>query len=148
MGRFTTIKLKEVDDISIKIENQKLSELKVAKKYRFYSEDDIKLEYDSFKKGKGVFPERLFPRDKIKSYDDFKRYWSPKKLGVVFVPEIGMLTFDCYFGRTSKRAMHNIARYLLMNIDKIESVSGSYSTFVERCGYSEKKQKILLTLIS
>lgn len=118
------------------------------KKYRFYSEDDIKLEYDSFKKGKGVFPERLFPRDKIKSYDDFKRYWSPKKLGVVFVPEIGMLTFDCYFGRTSKRAMHNIARYLLMNIDKIESVSGSYSTFVERCGYSEKKQKILLTLIS
>ena len=77
MGGFTTIKLKEVDDISIKIENQKLSELKVAKKYRFYSEDDIKLEYDSFKKGKGVFPERLFQRDKIKSYDDFKAQLLP-----------------------------------------------------------------------
>ena len=104
------------------------------------------LEYEAFCNKKGVFPDYLFPRHKIKSYKDFKKYWNSKKLGTVFVPEFGTLTFDCYFNRTSKRAMKNIAKYLLNNINQINSVSGSFSTFVERCGYGKEKQKILMEL--
>lgn len=146
MGGFTLIRLKNCSNENIKEQNKKLAECKVAKRYRFYSEDDVKLEYEYYKKGDGNFPEHLFPKDKINSYTDFKKYWSSEALGEVFVPNFGTLTFDCYFGRTSKRAMHNIAMYLRLNYSQIKETNGSYSTFVERCGYSEKTQKELMQL--
>ena len=49
-----------------------------------------------------------------------------------FVPKFGTLSFDCYFGRTSDRAMRNIGRYIGMNAKHIKSTGGSFSTFMER----------------
>jgi hypothetical protein len=132
MGGFTTIKLKDCSEQNIAANNARMELTKVPKKYRFYSENDIIFEYEAFKAGIGVFRDDLFPKDKIKSLDDFKKYWNPKAVGLCFVPEIGMLTFDCYFGRTSKRAMRKLALYLVDNYKEIESVSGSFSTFMER----------------
>ena len=146
MGGFTAIRLHNCSEENIKKQNEQLKECKVAKRYRFYSENDVKKEYEYYKKGDGNYPEHLFPKDKIRSYNDFKKYWSAEALGEVFVPKFGTLTFDCYFGRTSKRAMHNMAKYLLTNLSQIKSVSGSFSTFVERSGYCEKTQKELLVL--
>jgi len=148
MGGFTSIQLRDTSQEHIDEQNAELDALGVAKRYRFYSEENIKLEYEAFLNGDGVFPEDDFPRDLINSLEDFKIYWSPKKWGTCFIPEIGMLTFDCYFGRTSTRAMHGIARYLLYTFEGvIKETSGSYSTFVERCGYKAKtKQKVLLAL--
>lgn len=146
MGGFTSIKLKDTSISNIRKQNELLDECKVSKKYRFYSEDDVRFEYEGFRNGTGNFPDNLFPKHLINTYADFKKYWSTEALGKAFVPEFGTLTFDCYFGRTSKRAMHNIAKYLLLNISKIKSTSGSFSTFVERCGYGKKTQKILSEL--
>ena len=100
MGGFTHIKLKDCSIQNIAAHNTKLAIHNVPKKYHFYSELDVIAEYEYFKATIGVFPEHSFPKDKINSLEDFKRYWSPKALGIVFVPESGMLTFDCYFGRT------------------------------------------------
>jgi len=147
MGGFTTLKLRDTSQENIEQHNQHLDELGVAKRYRFYGMRDVKLEYEAFKAGKGVFREDLFPPDKINSFEDFLKYWNPRALGEVFVPHFGSLNFDSYFGRTSKRAMHGIARYLLIYGDHIRTTSGSYSTFVERCGYKAKsKQRQLLQL--
>lgn len=146
MGGFTAIRLNDCSEDNIKKQNEQLKKFGVAKHYRFYSEEFVKEEYEYYLKRQGNFPEHLFPRDKINSYQDFKKYWSPEALGEVFVPKFGTLKFDCYSGRTSKRAMHNIARYLLNNISQIKSTDGSFSTFVERSGYCAKTQKILFEL--
>jgi hypothetical protein len=142
MGGFTQVFLKEVSRENIDKHNARLELNKVPKKYRYYSEQDIILEYEAFLIGDGVFEERLFPRDKINSLEDFKKYWSPEALGEVFVPHVGTLRFDCYFGRTSKRAMRNIGRYLADNVRHIKKVSGSFSTFCER-GMTKLEREIM-----
>lgn len=147
MGGFTTLKLRNISQENIDEQNQNLEELGVAKRYRFYSERSIEEEYQYYLKGDGNYPENFFPPDQINSLEDFKKFWSPRALGEVFVPHVGSLNFDCYFGRTSERAMHGIARYLLIYGDRIKETSGSYSTFVERAGYKAKtKQRILMLL--
>ena len=146
MGGFTKIVLRDCSQVNIDSQNNKLKKLKVAKQYRFYSEKDVQIEYEFFKKEDGYFPENQFPREKIKSYKDFTKYWSTEALGEVFVPKIGTLTFDCYFGRTSKRAMKVIASYLMCNLSQIKEVDGSYSTFVERCGWGKARQAELMEL--
>ena len=142
MGGFTAIYLKDTSEENIMKQNELLRHYGVAKKYGFYSEKDIQFEYDGFCIGTGVFPEHLFPKDKIKSYNDFKRYWSPKALGECFVPYVGSLTFDCYFGRTSKRAMRGIGKYLADNYHEIKSMDGSFETFFER-GMTRLEMKIM-----
>lgn len=140
MGGFTTIQLKDISQENIDAVNAELREYGVRRDLHFYSEKDVLFEYESFKKGEGVWPEHMFPRDQINSLEDFKHYWSSDALGVVFVPRTGMLTFDCYFGRTSKNAMRKLGRWCASNVDKIESVSGSWSTFIERgCTRLERK---------
>lgn len=146
MGGFTSLQLRNISQENIDEQNQNLNELGVAKRYRFYSERDVREEYDYYLKGDGIYPEHMFPSEKINSFEDFKKYWSPEALGEVFVPRNGMLTFDCYFGRTSKRAMHGIAQWVLIYGDsQLKETSGSYSTFVERSEY--KTKKILRTLM-
>jgi len=143
MGGFTKIQLKDVSQENIDLQNSKLDIIGLRKKIRFYSKKDIALEYEYFKKDDGVFNENFFPRNLIHSLSDFKRYWSTEALGEVFVPPIGSLTFDCYFGRTSKRAMHHIGLYLVDNHKEIKSASGSYSVFIERAGLNELELLIL-----
>lgn len=152
MGGFTSIQLKDTSQENIDEQNAELDALGVAKRYRFYSEKNIRLEWDFYLEcGPELraerFPSHLFPQD-IETFEDFKQFWSPEALGTVFVPAIGMLKFDCYFGRTSTRAMHGIARFLLYSLEGvIKETSGSYSTFVERCGYKAKtKQRTLMLL--
>ncbi len=146
MGGFTQILLKDCSQSNIDEQNEKLDELKVNKSYRFYSGNDVFKQYKYFLKGEGNWDERFFPKDKIKSYNDFKKYWSPEALGEIFVPQYGTLQFDCYFGRTSKRAMNGIATYLSCNYSQIKSVRGSFSTFVERCGKHKNVKKELMLL--
>lgn len=147
MGGFTVIYLKKRDAETIASLNTKLAECGVAKKYRFYSEDNILLEYNAFLAKKGVFPEYQFPRDKIKSLTDFKQYWSPKAIGEIFIPYVGSLVFDCYFGRTSKRAMRNLSKFLTINHREILGVRGSFDTFMER-GMTKADQKFINELMS
>jgi hypothetical protein len=142
MGGFTNFKLKDVSEMNIMKHNAKLRVFKVPEKYRFYSVSDVLLQYEYFKIGDGAWPEAQFPKDKINSFEDFKKYWNPKALGVVFVPHFGQLTFDCYFGRTSKRAMRGIAKYLAENHRDIESAGGSYETFFER-GMTKLERQIM-----
>lgn len=142
MGGFTTIKLKDKTQRNIDTQNARLELCGVPKKYHFYSERDIIFEYEAFKVGVGVFPENQFPKNDIQSLDDFKRYWSAEALGGVFVPEIGSLNFDCYFGRTSKKAMRNIGKYVANNHHAIEKVGGSFIIFMER-GMTELERIII-----
>jgi hypothetical protein len=146
MGGFTQIRLRNCSEENIKEQNEQLRKYGVAKKYRFYSEAEVREEYEYYLKGDGNYPPHLFPAHKIDSYEDFKRYWSSEALGEVFVPKFGTLNLDCYFGRTSKRAMHNLAGWLLCNLSQVKSVNGSFSTFVERCGYGKRAQAELMTL--
>lgn len=132
MGGFTIIKLKDRSQQNIEHHNEILQAYKVSKKYRFYSEKDRKQEYEYYKKGDGTYPEHLFPKDKIHSYQDFKKYWSTEALGEAFVPPIGSLTFDCYFNRTKKYALRNLGRYVAAHVEEIESIEGSLPTFMER----------------
>lgn len=138
MGGFTEIFLKNRGAENISKQNELLREYGVPKKYKFYSDEDRMKEYIAFKRGEGVFPEHLFPRDKINSFNDFKKYWSPEAIGSCFCPHNGTLTFDCYFGRTSKRAMRSIGKYLAANHSQIEKVEGSFDTFMER-GMTKKE---------
>lgn len=147
MGGFTVIYLKNRSEENIKKHNELLKKFGVAKKYRFYSLEDVKFEYDSFLKNLGVFPEHSFPKDKIKTFNDFCKYWSPDALGEIFVPFTGSLSFDCYFGRTSKRAMKAIGKYLNDNHKDILAVSGSFDTFMER-GMTKYTQKLFKELIN
>lgn len=142
MGGFTQIVLKDKSRANIDSHNAKLEIAGVPKKYRFYSEGDVIFEYESFKAGQGHFPEHMFPKDKINSLEDFKKYWSSEAVGEVFVPPYGALQFDCYFGRTSKKAMRAIGKYVTENHDAIEKVSGSFSTFMER-GMTKLEQEII-----
>jgi hypothetical protein len=150
MGGFTEIYLRDKSIDNIREQNKKLKAIGVTK-MNFYSDDDVRFEWEAFKNSKGVFPEHLFPKDKIKTYSDFKRFWSPKALGSCFCPNTGSLIFDCYFGRTSKRQMKLLRKYLMdydfkiskFNIDLIEKTSGSFSTFVERGGFTKLDQEML-----
>lgn len=142
MGGFTTIQLKDTSIENIAKHNAQLELMKVPKKYRFYSILDIIFEYESFKKGLGHFPEHMFPKAKIKSLKDFRKFWSPEALGEVFVPQMGMLTFDCYFGRTSEKAMRKIGKWVSGNIKDIKSVDGSFTTFMER-GMTKTEQELI-----
>ena len=142
MGGFTQFKLRDKSQENIDKHNAILDEYKVNKKYRFYSERDVLLEWEAFKANNGTFPEHLFPKDKIKTFENFKKYWSPEAIGEVFCPEYGTLQFDCYFGRTSKRAMRNIGRYLADHHRDIKSMHGSYETFFER-GMTKLERKIM-----
>jgi hypothetical protein len=145
MGGFTVLALKDKSVENIRKHNELLSKAKVRKGIRFYSEDDVRLEYDAFLNNQGVFPEHSFPKDKIKSYDDFTKYWSTEALGEVFVPKFGTLTFDCYFGRTSDNAMKCLKNYIVDTLllseyfldSPFEYASGSWSTYLERCSASK-----------
>jgi len=142
MGGFTQIKLKDCSEKNIETQNAILDMVRVPKKYRFYSIKDTRFEYDAFKVGDGVFPERQFPKDKINSFADFKKYWSSEALGEVFVPPYGTLQFDCYFGRTSVYAMKKIGKYVANNVDQFKEFEGSFSTFMER-GMTKREIKII-----
>lgn len=147
MGGFTTIKLKDTSIENIKNANAILDAKKVNKSYRFYSEEDVKEEYEYYKRGDGHYPEHQFPKDKIKSYKDFTKYWSTEALGEVFVPSFGTLTFDCYFGRTKQTTMDKIARFIYDNLELIGEVGGSYSTFIEdKITLPQKKKDVLIKL--
>lgn len=146
MGGFTVIYLKDRSEENIRKHNELLKKHKVAKRYRFYSMDDVMFEYDSFKKGLGSFPEHLFPKDKINNLDDFCRYWNPNAVGEVFVSYTGSLSFDCYFGRTSKRAMRGIGKYIVENWRDILAVSGSFDTFIER-GMTKSEMEFIVEKI-
>ena len=147
MGGFTTITLKDTSKENIAVQNKKLDEIGLRKNIRFYSEEDVKFEFDFYmqKKKDGTLTKWYGDplsdpniANQINSYDDFKRFWSPEYLGAVFVPYFGQLSFDCYFGRTSDRAMAMIGKYIVENTDQIDSVSGSWSTFLERASLSKK----------
>jgi len=147
MGGFTQVYLKDTSRSNIDKHNALLRLYNVPKEYHYHSESDDIFEYESFKKFIGTqrekyFSEEFFPKDKINSFEDFKKYWSPKALGEVFVPYEGTLQFDCYFGRTSKRAMRNIGRYLADNVRDIEKTRGSFSTFMER-GMTKLEQQLM-----
>ena len=132
MGGFTQVFLNDASRKNNDRHNALLKLYNIPDIYRYYSEYNVIFEYESFKMGLGTFDERLFPKDKINNIEDFKQYWSTKALGDVFVPPYGTLQFDCYFGRTSKRAMRNMGRYIADNIKDIKCVSGSFETFAER----------------
>jgi hypothetical protein len=142
MGGFTKIYLRDNSRENVSTQNARLELMGVPKQYRFYSEDDVILEYESFRIGDGTFPDDQFPREKIKTLEDFKEFWNPKALGEVFAPYIGCLSFDCYFGRTSKRAMRLIGKYLVENHDQIDTTGGSFSTFMER-GMTKLERQII-----
>ena len=149
MGGFTEIFLRDKSIENIRKQNARLKAIGVTK-MRFYSDDDIQKEWEAFQNYEGVFPEHSFPRAKIKTFEDFKRYWSPQALGEVFCPQTGSLTFDCYFGRTSKRQMNLLRKYLMgydeslrCNINLIEKVKGSFSTFVERGKFTKLEIQLL-----
>lgn len=148
MGGFTEIFLRDTSIENIRKQNAKLKALGVID-IHFYSEDDILIEWNAYKNGEGAFPEHSFPRG-IKTFEEFKKYWSPEALGVVFCPRTGSLTFDCYFGRTSKRQMNLLRKYLMgydenlhCNINLIAKVRGSFSTFVERGRFTKLETQIL-----
>ena len=147
MGGFTVIYLKNRSAENIKKQNELLASYGVTTKFRFYTMVDVIFEYESFKNGLGVFPEREFPKNKIHSLKDFCNFWNPKVIGEVFVPYVGSLTFDCYFGRTSRNAMARIGKYLINNYDEIYAVSGSFETFLERSSLSKANQSFILDLI-
>lgn len=147
MGGLTKIHLKDPSKENIKFVNDILTGMKLAKSFRFYSEADVEFEYKCFVDGKGTFPDHQFPKNQIKSYDDFKNYWSTEALGEAFVPKFGCLTFDCYFGRTSQTAMNIIANFLYSYRYLIGEVSGSYLTFVnDKVKVSDRKRIELLKL--
>ncbi len=142
MGGFTEVFLSNISAENIKRQNAKLKEYKVPKRYRFYSEDNVRAEYEAFAKGEGAFPEGQFPRNKINSYNDFIKYWNTRAIGAIFCPPFGTLTFDCYFGRTSKRAMRNLGKYIADNHNEIKAVDGSFETFMER-GMTKLERRVL-----
>lgn len=142
MGGFAQVYLRDRSAEGIAKANQSLAEAGLRKALRFYSEDDVRLEYDYFARGEGYFPADQFPKDKIKSFEDFKKYWNPQALGDVFCPPFGVLQFDCYFGRTSKRAMRIMGRWIADNHRLIEKTSGSFTTFMER-GMTKLERQIM-----
>lgn len=146
MGGFTAIYLKDRSQENIDRQNQHLDDLRVPKSFRFYSEKNTEKHYQHYLAGNGEFKECFFPPDKINSLEDFKRYWSPEALGTVFVPHVGSMNFDCYFGRMSDYAMHGVMRWvLLFGEDEAITTSGSYGTLVQKSGYSSRTKLAILT---
>lgn len=151
MGGFTKIQLLDTSEENIQLHNELLAKHKVKKCFRFYSVKDIEFEYEAFKNGEGNFPEHLFPRDEIKCFKSFRKYWSPEAIGDVFCPPIGALTFDACYGRTSNNAMRCIKNYLIDVMTTIDIgflkevwvVSGSFSVFMERCSASKINKELL-----
>ncbi len=141
MGGYTTIRLKDNSQANIDLHNQKLLEFKLHKKYHFYSIKDIKFEYECFIKGDGVFPEHQFPKDKINSFKDFRKYWSTKAIGETFCPPFGVLRCDVYYSRMSERNKRALGRYFMANIGAIKKVDGSSTTFFERCFTKRERMK-------
>jgi hypothetical protein len=141
MGGFTTIRLKDNSQANIDLHNQKLREFKLAKKYYFYSIKNIKIEYEGFVKGEGVYPDHLFPKDKINSFKDFRKYWSTKAIGESFCPPFGVLRCDVYYSRMSERNKRALGRYFMANIDAIKEVNGSSTAFFERCFTKRERMK-------
>lgn len=144
MGGFTQILLKDTSRQSIDTQNARLALAKVPTAYRFYSEADIIHEYEAFKVYDGDFPFHQFPRHKINSLDDFKKYWSSDALGDIFVPPIGALQFDCYFSRTPKATLKKLGTYVTDNISEFAKFKGSFETFAER-GMTRAQRKIVTT---
>lgn len=142
MGGFTSIHLKDTSEKNIAIQNAKLLEFGVPTKYHFYSMNDVRFEYATFLEGKGYFPDHQFPKYKINSFEDFKKYWNTKAIGETFCPNFGSLTLDVYYGRTSERATRLIGKYVIHNYMEIGKVDGSFTTFMER-GMSTRDQNFL-----
>lgn len=142
MGGFTVIRLVDCSQENIDRQNAKLTAYGVNKKYRFYSENNVRREYQYYLAKDGNYPEHTFPKHKINSYEDFKKFWNPEYLGEVFVPHFGTLSFDCYFGRTSTRAMKKLGSYIANNVLEIDAMYGSVSTFMER-GMTRLERKIV-----
>lgn len=143
MGGFTKIVLEDTSEDNIIRANCLLDMYKVSKNYRFYSKHDVKVEYHHYCIGNGEYPENLFPSKQIHSFEDFTKFWNHNKIPY-FVPDFGVLTFDCYFSRTPKIQMKRIANFLLDHPTLIRNVGGSFETFVERCGkYSHLKKQLL-----
>jgi len=150
MGGMVKLYLKDTSIENIKKHNDLLRKCKVKKSINFYSEEEVLFEYQSFMKGVGHFPEHLFPSDKIKTFEDFKRYWNTESLGEVFCPKFGSLLFDCYFGRTSDNAMKCIKNYIVQAIidnfpygSPFKEAGGSWDTFLERCSASKLKLELI-----
>ena len=146
MAGFTQIILKDKSEQHIIDCNCVLNREGVAKAYHFYTMNDARVEYGHFKIGNGVYPEHLFPREKIKSFPEFLNYWNPKSCGH-FINPFGALSFDCYFARNPFIQMKGISDFLVDNYSLIEQAKGSFETFVERCGKSKEIQKFLLEKI-
>lgn len=150
MGGWTKIQLKDTSQENIDQQNERLREYGLRKDIRFYSEKDIIKEWEHYQNDgpeerAKYYPPHMFPQD-IQTLEEFKKYWNPEAIGVVFCPKIGALHFDCYFGQTSKTAMHKIAYWILCHGESQGiRTEGSYSTFVERSGYKAKtNQKYLM----
>lgn len=133
MGGFTQLYLRDTSIENIERQNAVLDIYGVPKRYRFASlvKSQV-IEYEYFKRGLGVFPEHCFPKDKIRCFADFQKYWTPEAIGECFCAPDGVLQFDCYFGRTSKRAMRKLGRYIAENIREFKKFEGSFTTFMER----------------
>lgn len=134
MGGWTQINLSEPNEENINIQNAKLEGYGVPKKYRFYTELDIRKEYEYYKLRDGNFPDFLFRG--VNTYEGFRKAW----LDWTHL-KVGGLHFDCYYGRTGKLAMRRIGKYIAENVDLIASVSGSFGTFMER-GMTKKEIEI------
>jgi len=143
MGGYTSIQLKDTSEKNILIQNAKLAELGVPVKYHFYSLNDVKYEYAMFvtRDKRANFPVDMFPPSQIHSLEDFQKFWNNKKLAS-FCPPFGSLNFDCYFGRTSDRAMRAIGKYVVQNYLEIEKIEGSVDDLMER-GMSSRQQIFL-----
>lgn len=145
MGGFTLVYLKDKSKENISYHNDLLKQYGVPRRYRFNNlEKDQKQQYGYYLSGKydSYFPEHLFPSEKIHNFEDFQKYWNPEALGEIFVHPNGSLGFDCYFGRTSNRAMRNIGKYIANYIDCFEKFDGSFETFMER-GMTRRERKIV-----
>jgi len=142
MGGFTKVMLKDTSHDNIARHNARLEIAGVPRQYRFTDTTNALVEYEWYlahvngdpnpKARQANYPEHQFPRDKIKSFEDFCKCWHPQVCGETFVPPPGALTFDCYFGRTSRKAMRAIGKYLMANVEAIATVAGSFQTFMER----------------
>ena len=147
MGGFTKVMLEDTSVENIDRHNARLEIAGVPKKYRYQTERAVVEEYEWYKAKMAdpsidaTYPPHMFPADEINSLADFRKFWNPKMAGETFVPPVGALTFDCYFGRMSKRAMRAVGKYLIAHVDEIASVTGSFQTFTER-GMTKEERRI------
>jgi hypothetical protein len=135
MGGFTKIKLKDTTETNIDKCNESLKTAGVAMKYHFHSEGDVRYEWEWYKTNPQDYPTWWVDRyGRNMTFEQFSKAWHPDVLGEVFVPHIGTLVCDCYFGRMSQRAMTNLMKWVVANAGAIKEVGGSFSTLVEKSG--------------